>query len=311
VACQMEVRAIDRYRVGRPKRPTAASIGMSTSPGDGYVQLVARDPILVLGASGTTGRRLTQRLRDAGAEVRPASRQEQVRFDWTDRETWEPALAGVARIYLMAPHGQPVDPGFVGLAADRGVRRIVLLSSRGIEAMGDERLIAAERTVRESGADWTIVRPDWFNQNFDEGFFRPAVLAGELALPLGDRRQAFVDADDIAAVAATALTEDGHAGRSYDVMGPRALSFPEALEIIGRAAGRTIRYSGTADAYRAAQAALGFPADQTEQEIAAFAALRDAGDAQPNALVRELTGREPKDFEAYAREAAASGAWSG
>jgi uncharacterized protein YbjT (DUF2867 family) len=273
--------------------------------------VVVRDPILVLGATGTTGRRLAQRLRDAGAEVRAASRQGQVRFDWADRETWEPALAGVARMYLMAPHEQPLDAAFVRLAVDRGVRRIVLLSSRGIEAMGDERLIAAERTVRESGAEWTIVRPDWFNQNFDEGFFQPAVLAGELALPLGDRRQAFVDADDIAAVAATALTEDGHVGRSYEVMGPRALSFPEALEIIGRAAGSAIRYRGTADAYRAAQAAFGFPADQTEQEIAAFAALRETGDAHPNGLVREVTGHEPKDFEAYAREAAARGAWSG
>lgn len=220
-------------------------------------------------------------------------------------------MAGVARMYLMAPHGQPVDPAFVRLAVDQGVQRIVLLSSGGIEVMGDERLLAAERTVRESGADWTIVRPDWFNQNFDEGFFQPAVLAGELALPLGDHRQAFVDADDIAAVAATALTGDGHAERSYEVMGPRALSFPEALEIIGRAAGTSIGYRGTAEAYREAQAAFGFPADQTEQEIAAFAALGETGDAQPNGLVRELTGREPKDFEAYAKQAAARGTWSG
>jgi uncharacterized protein YbjT (DUF2867 family) len=130
-----------------------------------------------------------------------ASRQGEVRFDWTDPETWEPAVAGVAGMYLMAPHGQPVEPAFVRLAVDEGVRRIVLLSSRGIEVMGDERLIAAERTVRASGAEWAIVRPDWFNQNFDEGFFQPAVLAGQLALPLGDHRDAFVDADDIAAVA--------------------------------------------------------------------------------------------------------------
>ena len=116
-----------------------------------------------------------------------------------------------------------MDPSLVRLAVEQGVRHIVLLSSRGIEAMGDERLLAAERTVRESGADWTIVRPDWFNQNFDEGFFRPAVLAGELALPLGDLRQAIVDADDIAAVAAAALTEDGHAGQRYELTGPRAV----------------------------------------------------------------------------------------
>jgi uncharacterized protein YbjT (DUF2867 family) len=275
------------------------------------LRVVAEDPILVLGATGTVGRRLTGQLRASGLEVRAASRQGEMRFDWTAAETWEPAVTGVARMWLMAPHEQPVDPEFVRLAVDRGVRRIVLLSSGGIEVMGDERLLSAERTVRESGAEWTIVRPEWFNQNFDEGFLQPAVMAGELALPLGDHRAAFVDADDIAAVAATALTEDGHAGRSYDVMGPRALSFTEALEIIGRAAGRSVRYRGTAEAYREAMTAFGFPAEQIEQEIAAFAALRDAGAAQPNGLVRELTGREPKDFEAYAREAAARGAWSG
>jgi hypothetical protein len=79
--------------------------------------------------------------------------------------------------------------------------------------------------VRESGADWTIVRPDWFNQNRDEGFFQPAVLAGELALPLGDHRQALVDADDIAAVVAVALTEDGHAGQRYEVTGREPRDF--------------------------------------------------------------------------------------
>lgn len=66
--------------------------------------------------------------------------------------------------------------------------------------------MAAERTVRESGVDWTILRPDWFNQNFDEGVLREAVLAGEVALPVGEARQVFVDAEDIAAAAAAALS---------------------------------------------------------------------------------------------------------
>jgi uncharacterized protein YbjT (DUF2867 family) len=268
-----------------------------------------QQPILVLGATGTTGRRVVGRLRDAGFAVRGASRKGEVRFDWSDPGSWEPAVAGTARMYLMAPHEQPVDPSFVRVAVEQGVRHIVLLSSRGIEAMGDERLLAAERTVRSSGADWTIVRPDWFDQNFDEGFFHPAVLAGELALPLGDLRQAFVDADDIAAVVAAALTEDGHAGQRYEVTGPRALSFAEAAEIIGRASGRTVRFRGTAEDYLAAQAALGAPAEQAQQEVDAFAGLRESGDARPTDVVRRVTGREPKDFERYAAEAAAGGAW--
>jgi uncharacterized protein YbjT (DUF2867 family) len=265
--------------------------------------------ILVLGATGTTGRRVARQLREAGLPVRAASRQGETSFDWSDPGTWELAVAGATAMYLMAPQELPVDPSFVTLAVDQGVRRIVLLSSRGIEVMGDERLLAAERTVRECGADWTIVRPDWFNQNFDEGFLRPAVLAGEVALPVGQIRQVFVDADDIAAVAVAALTEPGHAGHSYEVTGPRAMTFGEAVDVVGRAAGRPVRFLGTDEDYLAAQSAFGFPPEQTRQEIEAFAALRAVGDSQPTDVVRRVAGREPKPFETFAAEAAGRGAW--
>lgn len=183
--------------------------------------------ILVLGATGTTGRRLTRRLRAAGVAVRAASRHGETRFDWSDPTTWDAAVTGVTRIYLMAPHELPIDPRFVRRAVEHGVRHIALLSSRGIEAMGDERLMAAERAVRGSGVDWTILRPDWFDQNFDEGFLQPAVMAGGFALPVGETGFAHVDADDIAAVAAAVLTTDGHAGQSYELTGPTRCRSPK------------------------------------------------------------------------------------
>ncbi len=266
--------------------------------------------ILVLGGTGTVGRRLVARLRDAGAPVRAASRHGDVRFDWSAPPTWEPALAGADRLFLMAPDGVAVAPAFVELAVESGVRRIVLLSSRGIEAMGDERLLSAEATVRGSGADWTILRADWFDQNFDEGVFRPAVMAGELALPLGDLRQAFVDAGDIAAAAAAVLTSEGHGGRSYDVTGPRPLSFAAAVEIVARVAGRPVRYLGTVDDYLAQQQAIGVPPEAAEGAAAAFTALAETGRAEASDDVRRLTGRPPLSFETYAAGAAAAGAWS-
>ncbi|ASU85484.1 NmrA family transcriptional regulator [Nocardiopsis gilva YIM 90087] len=266
-------------------------------------------PIVVLGATGSTGRRVTGLLREAGHPVRAASRRGEVRFDWNDASTWDTAVDGAWGMYLMAPHELPIAPELVARAVDRGVRRIVLLSSRNIEAMGDDRLMAAERMVRGSGVEWTIVRPDWFNQNFDEGFFRPEIMAGQVVMPVGDVRQGFVDADDIAAVAAAALTGEGHAGRSYEVMGPRVLSFAEAVEIIGRESGRKVRFLGLAEDYRAAQAARGADRDVTEAEIAAFTALRDLGNVEPNGVVERVTGRPAKDFEVYAAEAAARGAW--
>ncbi len=214
-------------------------------------------------------------------------------------------------MYLMAPHELPVDPAFVDVAVGAGVRRIVLLSSRAIEVMDDRRLLAAESTVRGSGAEWTIVRPDWFNQNFDEGFFRPAVMAGEFAMPLGDVRQVFIDADDIAAVAVAALTEDGHGGQSYEVTGPEALSFGAAAEIIGSAAGRTVRYRGSPEEYLAAQEAIGVPRASAEPALAGFAALREQGDGEPTDVVRRVAGRAPTVFAEYAAAAAARGAWAG
>jgi uncharacterized protein YbjT (DUF2867 family) len=266
-------------------------------------------PVLVLGATGTVGRRLTTRLRDDGVPVRAASRHGDVRFDWSAPTTWASALDGADRLFVLAPDGVPVDPALVAQAVESGVRHIVLLSSLGIEAMGDQRLLDAEATVRASGAEWTIVRADWFDQNFDEGFFRPAVLAGELAMPLGDLRQTFVDAGDIAAVAAAALTGDGHGGQRYDVTGPRALSFGEATAIVAGAAGRPVRYLGDDAGYLAQQEALGLPRGAAEGALAAFTALRQQGDSEPTDVVPRLAGRPAQPFETYAREAAAAGAW--
>lgn len=261
--------------------------------------------ILVLGATGSTGRRVAESLRASGHTVRAASRSGETRFDWSAPDTWEAAVSGASALYLMAPDGTPVDPAFVSLAVERGVERVVLLSSAGIETMGDERLLAAERTVRGCGAEWTILRPSWFDQNFDEGFLLPAIMSGEVLLPLGDVGQAFVDTGDIAAVAAEALTGDGHAGRSYDITGPRSLSFEEAVRIIGRAIGREVRYLGGDEDYIAAN---GFSGDSIHA-AKTFADLRALGDQPVAETVSQVTGRPPKPFETYVAEAAAGGAW--
>ncbi|WP_020525909.1 NAD(P)H-binding protein [Catelliglobosispora koreensis] len=265
--------------------------------------------ILVLGATGTIGKRLTAQLREAGEVARPASRHGEVRFDWADQRTWEPAVDGATAMFLMAPHELPIDPAFVQVAVDRGIDRIALLSSRGIEEMNDERLLAAEETVKKSGASWTILRCDWFDQNFDEGFYRDAVMAGELAVPVGEIKQSFVDANDIAAVAAGVLTSGGHEGKTLEVTGPEGLSFAGACAIVSHAAGREVTFHGEPDAYRQAMGAFGSPPEQTEGEIKAFTSLREAGDSQPTGVVRSVTGRQPRRFADFAADAAARGAW--
>jgi uncharacterized protein YbjT (DUF2867 family) len=271
----------------------------------------AGDTYLVLGATGTVGRRVAAQLRAAGHAVRPASRHGETQFDWQDERTWAPTVEGATHVVLMAPDGQPVEPAFVELAVDRGVGRIVLLSSRAIDVMGDERLLAAERTVQAAGAEWTVVRADWFDQNFDENFLRDAVLAGDVRVPVGDVRQCFVHADDIAAVAVAALTQAGHEGRTYEVTGPEALSFAEAVAMVSERAGRPVSFDGSADAYAELMAGFGLPAEEVEQELRAFAALREAGDSVPTDVVQAVTGRAPKDFATYVEEVLAQGGWCG
>jgi uncharacterized protein YbjT (DUF2867 family) len=109
-------------------------------------------------------------------------------------------------------------------------RRLVLLSGRG-----ETEAEAAERALRGSGADWTILRASWFFQNFSESYFLEPLLAGELALPIENVAEPFVDAEDIADVAVAALTQPGHAGQLYEVTGPRALTFEQAVNEIAQA----------------------------------------------------------------------------
>ena len=175
-------------------------------------------PILVLGGSGKTGRRVVERLKARRIAVRAASRSGDTPFDWTDKSSWAPALAGSAAVYityypdLAVPGAADAVGAFAQLAVDNGVRRLVLLSGRG-----EEKAQHAEQKLIDSGADWTILRCSWFAQNFSESFALDGVIAGEVVLPAGSVTEPFVDAEDIAEAAVAALTEDGHFRELYEL----------------------------------------------------------------------------------------------
>ncbi|MFJ6568557.1 NAD(P)H-binding protein [Streptomyces sp. NPDC091292] len=266
------------------------------------------DEILILGATGKTGRRVVRRLREAGRSVRAASRSGETRFDWNEQETWAAAVAGIATVYLIAPDDPaPVDP-FVRQAVRAGAGRFVVLSGRGAgeyeggpgAGFGDS-MVAAERAVRASGADWSIIRPNNFAQNFDEDIWRAPLLSGRLALPTAGVPEPFVDVEDVAEVAAALLTEDGHSGRIYDLTGPRTLPWADAIAIIARAAGREIAYEDISDAeYRSQLLAQGVPEDAVAALAGMFALHRAGLTAEPADGVRRVLGREATDFEVYA-----------
>jgi len=240
-----------------------------------------------------------------------ASRSGSPPFDWAEPAGWPPVVAGATSMFLMAPDGVAVDAEFVVAAVDAGVRRIVLLSSLGIEEMRDERLLAAERVVEQSGADYTIVRSDWFDQNFSEGFLQPAVLGGSVAIPVGDHRFAFTHCDDLAEVVAACLTTHPSTGQTLSVTGPRAMGFAAATQIIAEASGRSIVYRGEAHDFVEAMTGLGVPEEQARADAEAFEALRMSPDSEPNSVIADLAGHEPRSLEGFAARAAREGAWAG
>ncbi|WP_328339896.1 NAD(P)H-binding protein [Streptomyces violaceus] len=271
--------------------------------------------ILVTGATGKTGRRVARLLQERGVAVRAASRSSTPSFDWTDRSTWEPALRGVTGMYLVLPDlGSPQAARTIGAfarqAAAAGARRAVLLSVP--EGGADqEHVLAAERELEHAGLDWTVLRPRWFFQNFSEDFLLDPVLSGEVRLPAGEGREAFVDAEDIAEVAVAALTEDGHAGWHYEVSGPRLMAFGDAVEEIARATGRDIRYVPlTPKAYADEQRAQGVPEEWVQLSVGLYEYVGSGGLASLSDGVQRALGRAPRDFSDYAKTAAAQGAWS-
>jgi uncharacterized protein YbjT (DUF2867 family) len=270
------------------------------------------ETIVVIGGNGKTGSRVAERLRARGVPVRAVSRSTEPPFDWEDRSTWAPALDGATAAYityypdLAVPGSAELIGALAELAVQCGARRLVLLSGRG-EAEAER----AEQALTASGAEATIVRCSWFMQNFSESYFAEMLAAGEVALPAGDVREPFVDVEDIADVAVAALTEDGHAGRLYELTGPRMLTFAEAVGEIGRATGRPLRYEPIpVDAFAAGLDEQGVPHDVVGLLRYLFTEVLDGRNESLTDGVRQALGREPRDFADYARRAAAAGAWS-
>lgn len=274
-------------------------------------------PVLVLGATGTTGRRVTSRLQQRDVPFRAASRRADPPFEWSDPATWPAVLEGAGAVYLcyspdLAVPGAAETVGRLAEAAvASGATRLVLLSGRGEPgaAAGEEAVRAA---AEGAGAEWTVVRSAWFAQNFSESFLLEQVANGTVALPVDQVREPFVDVEDVADVVVAALLEPGHAGRVYEVTGPRLLTFADAVAEVAAATGRDLAYrSVTVAEQDEALTAAGVDDDVAWLMHHLFAEVLDGRNAHLADGVQQALGRPAGDFRGYAHEAAAAGAWSG
>ncbi|MGR6917482.1 NmrA family NAD(P)-binding protein [[Actinomadura] parvosata] len=281
--------------------------------------------ILVTGATGTVGRHVVRHLLDHGQRVRALTRHparaalpagvEVAEGDLTSAAGLEAAFDGVTAAHLINFGGdyRPLGngPRIVELAERAGVGRVTVL--------GGWREGTLEPALRTSRLEWTFLQPVQFMANALTDWAGPLRATGRVREPYGDRKSPPIDEHDIGAVAATVLTQDGHAGRSYHLTGPEVLTARAMVAILAEATGRDLRFDElTPDQVRREWVAEGRRPDLSL--FRAFSEVDGAGQADlvemllrlygtPNELattltgdVERVTGRPPRTFAQWAAE---------
>jgi uncharacterized protein YbjT (DUF2867 family) len=262
---------------------------------------------LVLGGTGRTGSLLVGKLSSRGVAARTASRRGgDVRFDWDDPATHADALVGVDRLYLVTPvlRVSYVDQvaRFLDLAQTAGVRHVTFLSTHnadqappGIDIAAIEADLASRQAITHS-----VLRPAWVMQNFTDDHL--PIVEGAITVPSGGGMEAFVDADDIAEVAAETLLDPGaHAGGRYTLTGPRAHSFGEVAEIIATVSGQpVVHHDIDQDTWINGALAAGVLADYAVMLRWLTDAIISGNGATPTDDIEKVIGRRPSAFGEFA-----------
>ena len=270
---------------------------------------------LILGGSGRTGSLVAKYMADRGVPARTASRRgSDLSFDWDDPATYPRALEGADRVYLVTPVMRVRYAGQVAAFLDQaeaaGVRHVTLLSTyNGDRAPREVDIAAVEADVAGREAfTYSILRPAWVMQNFTDDHL--PLVNGALIVPSGGGAEAFVDAADVAAVAAETLLRPGaHAGARYALTGPQAITFGDVAATIAAVSGRPVRYMDIdQETWISGAIAVGVPADYAVMLRWLTGAIIAGDGSQPTGDIETITGRRPASFEAFTRRNAA--AWT-
>lgn len=274
--------------------------------------------IVVTGATGNVGRPLTEALTAAGEEVVTVSRHapsasllgvRHAPADLAHAESLRPALEGADALFLL-PAGELLGPGepataLLDMAASAGVKRVVLLSSQinstRPEVPSHFRLREFEEAVRGSGVDFTVLRPSGFASNAF-AWAESVRTERKVYAPFGDVALPVVDPADIAAVAALALREDGHGGRTYELTGPEAISPRRQTEAIAEVLGEEVTFVELTREAAHAQMARFMPANVIEGTLDILGAPLPA-EQKPSPDVRAVLARPATPFTTWAAHA--------
>ncbi|WP_371579361.1 NAD(P)H-binding protein [Streptomyces sp. NBC_01314] len=273
---------------------------------------------VVTGATGNVGRALVRTLVAAGERTTATSRSiaeadvpdgvRHRRADLADAESLRPVFDGATGLFLQngGPSAHLLSPqDILGVAKAAGVERVVLLSSQGIATRPDSASHggvgrAIEDAVRQSGLAWTILRPGGFHSNA-YAWAESVRTRRTVTAPFGDTGLPTVDPADIAEVAAVALREDGHGGRSYELTGPAPTTPRQQAAALGDALGEPVRFvEQTREEARAAM--LRFMPEPVVDTTLDILGAPTPAERLVSPDVAHLLGRPPRTFAAWARE---------
>jgi uncharacterized protein YbjT (DUF2867 family) len=275
--------------------------------------------ILITGASGNVGTELARVLLARQVPFRAMARSLEaarrisalhgaaiVVGDFNDADSIAGALDGIDQAFLLTPSSERAEAQqttFVELARRAGVRHIVKLSQLAAASASPVRFLRyhadVEQAVRESGLVYTFLRPNLFMQGL-LGFRTSIVAQGKFFAAASDAKISAIDVRDIAAVA---LTERGHEGRTYDLTGPQALTHSEMAAHLSDALGRRVEFIDVSpEAMRGALISVGLPSWQADGLLEDYAHYRRGEAAAVSSGVQDVTGQAPRTFATFARD---------
>ncbi len=284
-----------------------------------------KSKILITGATGRIGSELVRLYIQRGITVRVATRNptaiasnlsastEIVEFDYEKPKTFAPALKGIEKVFLVARPGdnhsdKAVEP-FIEEAIKSNVKHIVNLTAMGVETDNSFILRILEKTIEDSGIQFTHLRPNWFMQNFNNPPFLNEILStGKLRLPAGDAKVSFIDVRDIATAAYTILNSDLHLGKAYTLTGKESLNYYDVFERLSVVTGKKFEYVPVSE--ETAHEGLikrGVPSGLIERWIGFYRKVRQGFCSPVIEDLELIIGRMPILFDQYAKDF--SGSW--